>query len=612
MPQDPNENKKTADQPTGAPAADATDQTTDTDPIVDDIQRSESDAELDAAFAPPRAAQEKRTVFQKYWDNKKWTLSVTLLLLVLIAAFAVPVSRYKLLGLVIKRSYTITLADSVTHTPVTNAAVAIDSRHVNSDATGKVAVPKLSVGKHTVTVTKQYYQAHKSTVFVGVKGKHESNLQLVATGRQVPLKVINKVTGLGVANAVVSVAGTSAKTGTDGTATVVLPADKQTVDAKVTADGYNAAAAKVQITSQSVPGNILQLVPSGRVYFLSNRSGKVDVVSTNYDGSDRQTILAGTGYEDLGAQLIPSPDQKYVALTTRRTNAVNGQGLYIVSTDSGKVQRTEQDSNTSVVPVSWSDDYFVYTVRDGAISNWQSGAIKLKSFNANGGQNITLDQSTGEGGSDSDYAYQDIPQPVNVVDGNVLYAKSWSAGYYSVYRLQGKSNAIMSVQANGSSKKTLRSLSLPSGAQYSYISQVLAGPHTVYFEVPTTASNDPGKGASFFKYGKGNLTQLNNFTYANFTDPKLNDGFIVQSPSGNRTLYEDTIDGKLVVSTADSNGENKQKIYSFSGDGYIKGWLNDNYILAVQNNNQLYVVPAQPSSTSKALLVSDFMAPRGH
>jgi hypothetical protein len=567
------------------------------DNLVDEIQHSNSDAELAAAFVPETPGT-KRSLKQKYLDNKKWTIPLTVVIVLLIIIFGVPTTRYKALGLVLKKTYTITVNDATTGTPVSKATVKLGAASVQTDASGKAVFKKLSVGSKQAFVSKQYYKTTTTQAFVGLKGAHDQKLLVQATGRQVAVKVINKITGEPVTGAEIKALGTSAKTDKAGSAVLVLPADHKTALATITGAGYNNLAGTVQVTTTVVPGNTFAVVPAGRAYFLSNASGKVDVISANYDGSDRQTLLAGTGVDaetDPSTQLIVSPDQKYLALIAHRSGASNALGLYNIVTATGKMTQVESDQIQNITPVGWSDGVFVYFIQNNTAQSWQPIQQALRSYNGGNGTVNNLDQTDASGSSYNDALYQQFSQSIDIVDGSVLYAKSWFAGYTTTSQLASKTNTIYSISPNGSGKKSLKDLAIPANTNGVSVGQELAGPQTEYFASPTTDNFSYAAGALFFKYTKGNLTQPTNFTADDYANPDLK-GYLATSPSGNKLLYSDTVDGKTVASVSDQSGD-KQKIVTLHGVAQVIGWLTDDYILVSQDNSQLYVISASPAAT---------------
>jgi hypothetical protein len=118
-----------------------------TDKAVDDIMAQESDMVL-AVDDIMRAKRSQPSSSQSGWKDKlrsilhnKWTwIGVALILCIL---FAVPYTRYKLLGVVLKEQVHVTVIDSQNDTPVSNALVSVAGKSVKTDANGKA---ELSVG----------------------------------------------------------------------------------------------------------------------------------------------------------------------------------------------------------------------------------------------------------------------------------------------------------------------------------------------------------------------------------------------------------------------------------------------------------------------------------
>jgi hypothetical protein len=581
------------------------------DTLVDEIQHNNSDAELAAAFVP-ETPYTKRSLKQKYLDNKRWTIPLSILTVLLVIIFALPATRYKVLGLALKKTYSITVTDAMTGTAVSKATVKLGATTVLTDATGKAVFKKVSVGQNQAVVSKQYYKTTDMMAFVGLRsGKNSQRLLLQATGRQVAISVTNKITGQPLVGAEIKALGTSTKTDKTGAAVLVLPADHKTAPATISSDGYNNLTSTVQVTTAVVAANSFALVPNGRAYFLSNASGKIDVISANYDGSDRQTLLAGTDAESASAaQLIISPDEKYLALITRRTGASNALGLYNIVAATGKTTQVEADQNQNIQEVGWSNDTFVYFIQNYNASSWQPIQQALRSYNGSSSEVANLDQTEASGTYFDDAVYQQFSQPIGIVDGTVLYAKSWFSGNLSHSQLATKTNTIYSISSSGSGKKSLKDLTIPANTNGVSIGQMLAGPHTEYFAAPNTGSFSYTQGALFFKYTKGSLTQPVNFTADNYANPDLK-GYMATSPSGNKLLYSDVVDGKIVASVSDQAGD-KQKLVTLHGAAQVVGWLTDDYILVAQDNSQLYVISANPSAAhaQPLSLASFYTAPQ--
>jgi hypothetical protein len=542
--------------------------------------------------------------FRGYWRKKKWTLPLTLLAIIAIV-FIVPATRYKVLGLWVKSSFAVTVVDSKTNTPVSGATVSIDGKRAVTNSTGRASVT-VKVGNRAMTVNKKYYEQFSRQVFVGIKGQQLTQVKLVATGRQVPIKVVNKISGNPVVNAEVKVLDTSTKTDSDGKAIIVLPTTEPTQSASITASGYNDLSAKIQVTSNAAPGNTFKITPSGRVYFLSNLSGNIGVVSTNLDGTDRQTVLAGTGSEDLNnTVLLASRDWKYLALLSKRDGGQNAK-LFLINTSAGNQLTTIDASSASIAPVGWDGHYFVYRADQANGHAWQSNQSALKSFNADTGSTATLDQTSAFGNSiayaGQDFGYGDTY--ITSANNDVVYIKEWSDNGAG---LTGKQDQILSIAPNGTGKQVLKQLSLPSDGSYQTIGSVAYKPNDIYYQVSNIS------GSTYYEYASGSITQSNTITGNLYNQYQQDYSTYLLSPSGNQTFWADQRDGKNTLFVGAAGGSNGNQIASLS-DYTSYGWYTDNYLLVEKGGSELYVMPVagpsvDSSSNGKALKISDYYKP---
>jgi hypothetical protein len=405
----------------------------------------------------------------------------------------------------------------------------------------------------------------------------------VALGRQVPVLVTNKVTGKGIAGADIKVLNTEAKTDKTGKATIVLPTDAATQKGTITLSGYNTLSITVQVTDQAVPANNFGLTPAGKLYFLSNLSGKIDVVKTNLDGSERQTVLAATGKEDkYNTALLASRDWKYLALLSNRDGGTHPK-IFLIDTSSDKVT-TMDEGSADFSLVGWSEDTFVYQVNRN-LQSWQPKGQALKSYNATSGKLTLLDETAGEGTSSSDYANSNFNN-VYILENEVVYVKNW---YGSLYpnKLDGKSVDMVSIKPDGTNKKTIKSFAVPAGTQYNYyVGMVLYQPYGVYVQVPT------GSSSTYYVYTDGNLTQKNDITDTIYN--QVYPTFLI-SPSDKQTNWSDERDGKNVLFTGDDKAQGPKQIASLS-EYTPYGWFSDTYVLVSKNASELYIMPADGST----------------
>lgn len=546
---------------------------------------------------PPKAPNKFKRVLLAYWHKKKWTLPVTVVILIGII-FAVPATRYPLLALGMKRNFTVEVVDSKTNTPVSGATIQLDGKTATTDSAGDATL-QAKVGKRVLSISKQYYEHASVDVFVGLTtGKNKQSVQLVATGRQVPIKVVNKITGKPVADAEIKVLNTEAKTNTDGTATIVLPTGTATRSATITASGYNSLSGSVELTSSVVSANTFSLIPSGRIYFLSNLSGNIDVVSANLDGSGRKTVLAGTGSEDQNnTVLLASRDWQYLALLSKRDGGQYAK-LFLINTSDDKVT-TMDEGNATFNPVGWSGHYFVYTANQANVQQWQSGQNLIKSYDADTNKATQIDQTSAIG-TQNDYASNGI-NFVDLVGNRIVYGLGWSTSYGSSSFLTGEKDTVMSADPDGTNKQDVRDFSISGSTQYTYVNALVYNPTTLYIQVST------GQTPVYYVYQSANnsVTQSNTVTDTAYNQLQQNYVTYLVSPSGSKTFWSEQRDGKNTLFVGDYYGSNGTQIATLS-DYTTYGWYSDNYLLVEKNGSELYIMP---TSGGQALKISDYYKP---
>ncbi|HET7302467.1 MAG TPA: hypothetical protein VFI74_04015 [Candidatus Saccharimonadales bacterium] len=522
-----------------------------------------------------------------FWRQKKWTLPLSIITLLAIL-LAIPATRYPLLAIGIKKTYTITITDSTTHTAVSGARVMLDGRTASTDNKGRVSI-KASVGDHTVAITKKYYKSYERHIFVGLSGSHQQKIALVASGRQVPLTIINRITKKPVENAEITVLDTTAKTDSNGKAVIVLPTLAPTQKATITASGYNDTTANLRVTSDVTDANTIALTPSGRVYFLSNLSGTMDVVSTRYDGSDRKVVLAGTGKEDATSTVLrASNDWHYLVLLSKRDGGQYSK-LFLIDTTTDKLT-TIDEGEASFTMVGWAGDRFVYTVSRDTYKEWQPKRNALKSYDVPSKKITTLDETAADGSSASLYAAESISPSVQISGNSIVYAFVWHPGYYTGL-LNGKSDTIRQINADGSGKKTLKDFGRSSTASYAYVNMYTYRPGLIRISIESTSS-------SAYTYQIGGSVKdapdLKNNFYADAHPYQT-------SPAGDKTFWAEARDGKQTLFVGDAKAENGKQIATLT-EYYAYGWANDKYLLVSKNNTDLYILPV---SGGDALKVAD-------
>jgi hypothetical protein len=533
-----------------------------------------------------------------YKNHKKKSVPLSILVLLVLLA-AIPWSRYVLAGTVLKNNYSVEVVDSTAGTPVSSATVSLGNVQSNTDSSGKATLKNAKVGNQQLIIKKKYYQDKTTSVLVPIsKQKSSPKFSIVATGRQVKINVKNLINQQTLTDVDIKVAEVNAKTDKSGSAIVVLPAGTTSEKATLSLDGYNSSDVTVLVDDKTIKENNFNLTPSGKVYFLSKLSGKIDVVKTNLDGTDRQTVLAGTGKEDNNnTVLLSSRDWKYLALLSRRDGGANPK-LYLIDTSSDKLTNIDGDGSVGINSIGWSDNYFVYDVTKNSANGWEPHQHIIKSYNAQDKQAIILDQNDAVGTSGA-YAQEQFGS-IYLFGSTVAYYKTWyryAGAYYDPSILNGKSSGLVSIKNDGSGKKNLKMLDANT---VSYVNFEYSEPNEAYLTI--------GKNDSTSVYAIYNGTGVTSTTVDKIpTDNQYNT--YLTSPSGNETFWSESRDGKNTLFIGDDNGANGKQIAALA-DYKPYGWFSDAYLLVSKNSSELYIIPRSGiNEKSQPIKITDYHKP---
>ena len=570
----------------------------DTDRAVEEIVASESDEILaieDAKLDKKQKAVVSKDSFKDklnrlFHNRRAWLLFVVILLII----FGLPFTRYKVLGLALKKSVTISVLDSKTATPVSNADVELAGKTGKTDANGKANL-RAGLGKQNLVITKRYYKNLSTTYFVGFKKAKSSSVKIVATGRLVPITVLNKVTGKPVVGAQIQAQGTTAKTNSKGQATIALPATAATFTGKLSLKGYNDFDITVQVTNTVVKANSFDLTPAGQVYFLSNRSGNLDVVKANLDGSGRKTILAGSGKEDpKTTSLLAARDWRYLVLKSHREGTL--AALYIIDTTTDKVTQFD-NTDADFTLVGWYDHAFVYSLARNGMNDWQPGRQIIKSYDAEHSQLNQIDQNQAEGTSTS-YAFQNFFN-YYILNGLVVYTTEWNKQGTSsdTFDLSAKTDSIRAAQPNGQNKKDYQTFQT---VNTNFIQATLYEPQSIYYAVYDSAAK-----TTYYTFENQAVKAS---TIDQSSIDKSYPTFLL-SPSGNLTFWTELRDGKNALFNGDANAQSKKQLANLS-EYSPYGWYSDNYILVSKGSSELYISsPASLTAGRLPLKITDYYKP---
>ncbi len=538
---------------------------------------------------PPGKNQSQASYWQRfrswYSSHKKLSLPITIIF-ILFVLVAVPSSRYKGASLIIKKDYSVLVIDSETKAPVSGALVSIDSHTAQTNGNGTANLRQISAGPHTLFISKKYYSNRRANITVPLlKQKQPSALALDATGRQVKITVKNLINKQTLANVDIKVADTTAKTDNSGQAVVVLPVGIPTQKAKLKLIGYNNSEVTVNVSDSTIAENNFTLTPTGKVYFLSKRSGKLNLMKSDLDGSNTEVVVAGTGNEqNYGTAIMPSTDWKYVALLSKREAADPTPQLFILSTADDKLLNVDSgDANFTLK--GWSGDKLIYYVTRNNIRSWQPGKDKLKSYDASTGKTVALDQSSATGDSSaSAYEYYAL---VTIYGNSIIFAKNWTEVYddSSAGLLNTKNNTVSTISADGLKRKIVSSYSANDNVQYTQHS-----PNSIYIWQQVGSSD------KFFDYSFGYIAPKS----ISLTSDQFYHDYPLYYPSasGKQTFWAESRDGKNTLFIGDYAGLNSSQIASQSKYSPY-GWYTDQYLLVTKDNSELYVMSNEGGDATK-------------
>lgn len=161
---------------------------------------------------------------------------------------------------------------------------------------------------------------------------------------------------------------------------------------------------------------------------------------------------------------------------------------------------------------------------------------------------------------------------------------------------------LYSVQADGTEKKTIKQFTVPSGGS-GYLESRQSSPRSIIVSGP----QDKDSNSIYYEYKNSALTQLADYGSGDFYQE--GERAYLFSPSGTKTAWSDTRDGKSVLFIGDRNAEHGKQVASLQ-EQYAYGWFTEDYILLSKKSGELYIIGAQGGDPVK---ISDYYsAPSGY
>ncbi len=351
------------------------------------------------------------------------------------------------------------------------------------------------------------------------------------------------------------------------------------------------------VTEKLDTRNNFSITAKGKIYFLSNLNGTIDVIKSDLDGKNRETIAKGTGREDSrSTSLLASRDWRYLVLKSRRDTAE--ASLYILDTQTDKLTRFDTGVGDYQL-VGWYGHSFVYNVTRSSVAYWQNGREALKSYDAERAELNQIDQTSAEGDASS-HGYQTFSN-FYLLDNLVTYNTTWYTGGTSVgtFDLGTKKSTIRGTAPSGQGKKDYQSFT---AKDFSYFTAALYEPQGVYY-----AAYDAANKPSYYEFEDQKVSLATGIDQDTFS--KNYPTFLI-SPGGKQSFWSDFRDGKntLFISSSTST-DNKKQIASLS-EYAPYGWYSDEYLLVSKNGSELYITSQKVLEDKKLpLKVTDYYKP---
>ncbi len=479
--------------------------------------------------------------------------------LLLVFLSIIPQTKYLIPSVFIKKSATFLVVDNYGQA-VPDATITVGSIQKTTDVNGQITMSQVAVGNHIATTTATFYDS-KITNFKQPLFRRPAQTKIVLQpiGEVTKITVKNRLSGRAVIGArVVASQGGSGVTNYLGVAVVAMPKGTKNATATITSQDIVTFVATIN-SAQSSTDNLVYVTPSGRIAYLQKNSAKIQVVSSNIDGTEPVVLLDGTGNEDpTDTQLLPSPNQKFVALKARRESSA---ALYILDTVSAKLVNIE-NSGQSYIPIGWHGDTFVYLVYSKQ-PIWQPGTYKLKAFDTNSMQIISIDESRAEGQSTLDYA-SEVFENVYIMPEGIVYAKKWQASYYYGARLANKQMTITISDKSGNKKD----ISNWQAGFNAFIKTRQIGPAKLGIFVELD-----GVIRSYYNYNNKQVKPDQNVTENTFKNPVQD--IYISSPNNLYSAWQ-TYDAKNYVGTLDGRLATQLLLPTTFR---IIGWYNNDYLL---------------------------------
>lgn len=231
------------------------------------------------------------------------------------------------------------------------------SQFVKATDEGIATITKLVKGNYDLVVKYDGYDENSSSITLK-RGKNNSvEIKLIKTP---PAKVEvigvvkNYISETPVKNAAIKIGDNS--TTTDSNGNFSLP-EVTTGDYEISVkeSSYIDYKKSISITKETASLCAVNLVPQGKVVFVSNREGgKRGIFTTNYDSSEMKSLVARVDNQEDINPILSDDGKKVIFLSSREGKKENGNpinGLFVVDIDGKNLTKIADKSDYNIM---WS------------------------------------------------------------------------------------------------------------------------------------------------------------------------------------------------------------------------------------------------------------------
>lgn len=340
------------------------------------------------------------------------------LLLFIFILFLVPITRNKILGLFIQKSIVISVLDSKTKLPISNAEVTIEKDTKKSNNNGKAFFNNLLLGDTLVLLKKNNYDSKEELIKIDTDS-HSIEILMNANGKSFELTLIDYITKEKIEKATATINSDEYESNDEGKITLSLPLDKKDQKLTIKKDSYEDYSKNIDI-DKIKDKETIELIPNKTVYYIKDNLDGKEIVKTNLSGKYKEPLYKEPAGEKIKNNLFIN--NNYLAFITSN-NHNDTLKIIDIDTNEDKVQANQSIKANTLKILGWNNENIILIQKNHNIL-FQIEEMKLISYNPKNNKTTVIDTSILEG-DPLNYASQNITEPDALINGQLNYLKFW-------------------------------------------------------------------------------------------------------------------------------------------------------------------------------------------